>query len=65
MGDLIFFISIIKLSPLSSSEEIVLLELKVKESERITCLTHQDQQNGNKINSKVKVTWNIVAVCWL
>ena len=54
-GDLIFFISIIKLSPLSSSEEIVQLELKVKESERITCLTHQDQKNGNTINSKVKV----------
>ena len=55
-ADLIFFISIIKISPRSSFEEIVLLELKVKESERITCLTHQDQQNGNKINSKVKVT---------
>ena len=53
-GDLIFFISIIKLSPLSSSEEIVQLELKVKESERITCLTHQDQKNGNKITPELK-----------
>ena len=54
-ADLTFFISIIKISPRSSFEEIVLLELKVKESERITCLTHQDQKNGNTINSKVKV----------
>ena len=51
-GDLIFLISIIKLSPLLSSEEIVLLELKVKESQRITCLTHQDHKNGNKLQSK-------------
>ena len=50
-GDLIFFTSIIKLL---ISKEIVLLELKVKESERITCLIHGDQKNGNKINSKVK-----------
>ena len=54
-GDLIFFISIIKLLPFSSCEEIVLLELEVKESERITFLTHLDQKNGNKINPKVKV----------
>ena len=61
-GDLIFFTSIIKLI---ISKEIVLLELKVKESERITCLIHEDQKNGNKINSKVKEAWNIVVVRWL
>ena len=44
-GNLTFFVYTIKFLSLSSSEEIVLLER----------ITHLDQKNGNKINSKSKV----------